>query len=40
MTYDIHKAAEERLHFYVNTAEQFQEDWYNNNIAKYIDYEG
>ena len=40
MTYDINKSAEERLHFYVNTAEQFQEDWYNNNIAKYIDYEG
>lgn len=38
--YDINAFAEERLNFYTKRAEEFQEDWYNNNIAQYLDYEG
>ena len=39
-TYDINAFAEERLNFYTKRSEEFQEDWYNNNIAQYLDYEG
>ena len=39
-TYDINLHAEERLSFYMNKTEEFQEDWYNNNIAQHLDYEG
>ena len=39
-TYDINAFAEERLNFYTRRSEEFQEDWYNNNIAQYLDYEG
>jgi glycosyltransferase involved in cell wall biosynthesis len=39
-TYDINAFAEKRLSFYLNKAEEFQEDWYNNNIAQHLDYEG
>ena len=38
--YDINAFADERLNFYINKAEEFQEDWYNNNIAHNLDYEG
>ena len=38
--YDINAFADERLSFYINKAEEFQEDWYNNNIAQNLDYEG
>jgi hypothetical protein len=39
-TYDINAFAEKRLNFYTQRSEEFQEDWYNNNIAQYLDYEG
>ena len=30
--------AEERLQFYLTRSEEFNESWYNNNIAQNIDY--
>jgi len=38
--YNINNSTEERLSFYLDKSEEFNEDWYNNNIAKYIDYNG
>ena len=37
-TYDMNAHAEERLQFYLTRSEEFNEDWYNNNIAQNIDY--
>ena len=36
--YDMNAHAEERLQFYLNRSEEFNEEWYNNNIAQNIDY--
>ena len=36
--YDINAHAEERLQFYLTRSEEFNESWYNNNIAQNIDY--
>lgn len=38
--YNINNSAEERLSFYLDKSEEFNEEWYNSNIAKYIDYNG
>ena len=38
--YDINSSAEERLEFYLTRSEEFNEHWYNDNIAQYMDYEG
>ena len=38
--YDINNSAEERLEFYLTRSEEFNEHWYNDNIAQYMDYEG
>ena len=38
--YNINNSAEERLSFYLDKSEEFNEEWYNTNIAKYIDYSG
>ena len=36
--YNINNHAEDRLSFYLRNAEEFQEDWYNQNIAQNMDY--
>jgi len=38
--YNINNSTEERLSFYLDKSEEFNEEWYNTNIAKYIDYSG
>ena len=38
--YDINNSAEERLEFYLTRSEEFNERWYNDNIAQYLDFEG
>ena len=36
--YNINNHAEDRLSFYLRNAEEFHEDWYNQNIAQNMDY--
>ena len=36
--YNMNTHAEERLQFYLTRSEEFNESWYNNNIAQNIDY--